>query len=60
MYKDFHELDIWRDGFNLLMKVYTLTDKFPGEEKYSLTSQTRRSANSIIANIAESHGRFSY
>ena len=59
-YKDFHQLPIWRDGYEALMKVYDITEKFPSEEKFSLTSQTTRSANSIIANIAESHGRFSY
>ncbi|MFA4830930.1 MAG: four helix bundle protein [Patescibacteria group bacterium] len=60
MYKEFHELSIWREGYELLMKVYTLTEKFPSEEKYALASQTVRSGNSVIANIAESHGRFSY
>jgi len=60
IYKDFHQLPIWRGGFDLLMSVYNLTDKFPDSEKLALISQLRRSANSIIANIAESHGRFSY
>ena len=59
-YKDFHQLSIWRNGYDALMKVYDVTEKFPPEEKFSLTSQSTRSANSIIANIAESHGRFSY
>lgn len=40
------------------MRVYDITAKYPPEEKYGLTSDTRRSANSIIANIAEAHGRF--
>lgn len=60
VYKDFHELDIWRNGYKLLMEVYTLTECFPDFEKYSLLSQIVRSANSIIANIAESHGRYSF
>ena len=59
-YKDFHELDIWRSGYDLLMEVYNITELFPDFEKYSITSQITRSANSVIANIAESHGRFSY
>lgn len=58
MYKDFHELQIWRDGYNLLMEIYKITESFPDFEKFSLTSQITRSANSIIANIAESHGRY--
>jgi four helix bundle protein len=60
MHKDFHELAVWKEGYELLMKIYTVSDHFPDEEKFSVTSQIRRSANSIIANIAESHGRFSY
>ena len=59
-YKDFHELEIWKDGFSLLMQIYTISETFPSFEKYALTSQVIRSANGIIANIAESHGRFSY
>lgn len=58
MYKDFHELQIWKDGYNLLMDIYNTTECFPSLEKYSLTSQITRSANSIVANIAESHGRY--
>ena len=58
MAKSFHELHIWQRGYELLMKVYELTSKYPPEEKFNLTSQTRASANSIIANIAESHGRY--
>jgi four helix bundle protein len=58
MYKDFYELQIWKDGYDLLMDIYKITESFPNFEKYSLTSQITRSSNSIIANIAESHGRY--
>lgn len=58
MAKSFYELEIWKNGFKLLLEVYKITAKYPKEEKYDLTSQTRRAANSIIANIAEAHGRF--
>ena len=58
MAQGFHDLHIWQKGYELLMKVYELTSKYPPEEKFNLTSQTRASANSIIANIAESHGRY--
>lgn len=54
---DFKKLLIWQDGYKLLLEVYELTYSFPVEEKYSLTTQLRKSANSIIANIAEAHGR---
>lgn len=59
-YTDFHELNIWKHGFEMLMIVYTVAETFPSKEKYALSDQLRRSANSIIANIAESHGGFSY
>lgn len=59
-YTDFHELDIWRNGYDLLMLIYAITDEFPSDERFSLISQIRRSANSTIANIAESHGRYAF
>lgn len=42
------------------MKIYKITSKFPPEEKYNLTSQLRSSANSVVALIAEAHGRYYY
>lgn len=41
----------------MTLEIYKVTRKFPREELYSLTSQTRRSAASISANIAEGCGR---
>lgn len=58
MANDFRELKIWQKGLELLIIIYRLTRKFPPEEKFGLTSQLRNSANSIIANIAESQGRY--
>ena len=58
MASSFYNLNIWKKGFQLLKEIYKLTSKYPNEEKYNLTSQTRSSANSIIANIAEAHGRY--
>lgn len=40
------------------MEIYKITSKFPKEEKYGLSAQMRDSANSVIANIAEAHGRY--
>ncbi len=57
---EFRDLKIWRKGFELLLLVYKVTAKYPPEEKYNLTSQTRSSANSVIAQIAEAFGRFSF
>lgn len=58
MAKTFFELEIWQKGYELLMEIYKITAKYPAEEKYNLIAQTRNAANSVIANIAESHGRY--
>ncbi len=54
---NFRELKIWRRSRRLVKAVYELTNNFPSEEKYSLTSQIRRCAVSIPSNIAEGCGR---
>ncbi len=41
----------------LVTSIYQMTRAFPGEERYGLTSQVRRSAVSVPANIAEGYGR---
>lgn len=56
----FKDLDIWKKGYELLMRIYDLTEKYPREEKYNLIGQTRSSANGVIASIAEAHGRYHY
>jgi four helix bundle protein len=53
-YKD---LRVWQRSIDLVEKVYELTKEFPREEVYGLTSQLRRAAVSIPANIAEGSGR---
>jgi len=57
--KDFKELRVWSKAHELTMLVYKLTRAFPQDEIYGLTSQVRRSAASIGANIAEGCGRHS-
>ncbi len=42
---------------DLAVDCYKITSSFPGEEKYGLTSQIRRAASSVPANIAEGYGR---
>ena len=53
-YKD---LRVWQDAMALAESCYRLTRQFPREELFGLTSQIRRAAASIPANIAEGHGR---
>ena len=53
----FKELKIWQKAMDLTVEVYQLTITFPSDEKFGLTSQTRRSAVSIPSNIAEGAGR---
>jgi four helix bundle protein len=60
MAESFRELKIWQKGYELLEMIYEITSAYPQEEKFCLIQATRRSANSIIANIAESQGRFYY
>jgi four helix bundle protein len=53
----YRDLRVWQDGMLLVEACYQLTRKFPKEEMFGLTSQIRRSATSVPANIAEGHGR---
>ena|ERR1039457_2236085 len=55
--KDFKELKVWSKAHELTIAIYGLTRTFPREEIYGLTTQVRRSAASIAANIAEGCGR---
>ena len=57
--KDFKELRVWSKAHELTMLVYKVARAFPRDEVYGLTSQVRRSAASIGANIAEGCGRHS-
>ncbi|OGO70879.1 MAG: four helix bundle protein [Chloroflexi bacterium RBG_19FT_COMBO_62_14] len=55
--KDFRQLKTWHKAHALVLMVYEATRGFPKEELYGLTTQTRRAAVSIPANIAEGCGR---
>src|SRR5687767_6496652 len=52
-----HDLDVWKKAVKFSVQVYKVTDTFPGDEKFGLTSQIRRASVSIAANIAEGAGR---
>lgn len=55
--KDFKDLKVWRLSHELRLKVYRISRSFPRDEIFGITSQVRRSASSIPANIAEGSGR---
>lgn len=51
--KNFQELLVWQKAHQLVLEIYKISRHFPKEEIYGLTSQLRRSAMSVPANIAE-------
>ena len=55
--ESYENLIVWQKAMDLVVIIYELTEKFPREELYSLTSQMRRSAISIPSNIAEGSRR---
>ena len=55
--RNYKELIVWKKAHEMTLDVYNATRQFPREELYGLTSQLRRSAASVGANIAEGSGR---
>jgi four helix bundle protein len=51
--RDFRKLKVWEKAHTLALKIYKVTEEFPREELYGLTSQIRRTCVSIPTNIAE-------
>ncbi len=51
--KRFQDLVVWQKAYQLVLSLYRLSENFPRNERFGLTSQLRRSAVSIPANIAE-------
>lgn len=56
-YQDYRNLKVWQEAMDLVVSCYRLTDTFPAQERFGLTSQLQRAAASIPANIAEGQGR---
>lgn len=53
----YRDLVVWQKAMALAEAVYRLSDTFPGREQFGITSQLRRAAVSIAANLAEGHAR---
>jgi len=49
----FEDLGVWQKAHQMVLNVYRITGSFPAEERFGLTSQMRRAAVSVPANLAE-------
>lgn len=57
MLTSYQQLTVWQKAFELTVKIFKVTSKFPTSELYGLVSQMRRCAVSIPSNIAEGYSR---
>jgi len=55
--RDYTKIQAWILSDNLAVEIYKRTQDFPHDERYALTSQVRRAAYSVAANISEGSGR---
>lgn len=55
--KHHQDLIVWQRGVDLVVEVYSATERWSTSEKFGLTNQIRRAAVSIPSNVAEGHGR---
>jgi len=55
--KTHKDLEVWKKSIELVTEIYQITNDFPKEETYGLTSQIKRSAVSVPSNIAEGAAR---
>ncbi len=57
-YNDFRDMSVWQKAFALLVEIYKLIKHFPPDERFALTDDLKRAANSVVHNLAEGYGRF--
>ena len=55
--RNYKDLMVWEKAHKLTLAIYRMTNAFPKEERFGLTSQVRRASSSIPANLAEGCGR---
>lgn len=55
--KSYRDLIVWQKAMDLVVICYKISETFPKDEIYGLSSQLKRAAVSVPANIAEGHGR---
>lgn len=55
--RNYRDLQVWNKAHNLTLELYRISRQFPREEIYGITSQLRRAAVLIGANLAEGCGR---
>jgi four helix bundle protein len=56
-HQGYRQLIVWQKALDLVSEVYGIVKDFPREERFGLSDQIRRSVVSVVANIAEGHGR---
>jgi len=57
MLKNYKDLRVWQNSYQLCLEIYRVTSKYPTQERYNLVSQIRRAALSVPSNIAEGYSR---
>jgi len=57
---DFKDLVVYQKAYRVSMEIFEISKSFPHEEKYSLTSQIRKSSRSVCANLAEAYRKRRY
>jgi four helix bundle protein len=60
MNSSFRDLTVYKKAFELAMDIFKISKQFPGEEKYSLIDQVRRSSRSVCSSIAEAYRKRKY
>ena len=60
MTRGFKELKVFQLAYQLAMRIFEMSKRFPTEERFSLTDQSRRSSRSVTTNIAEAYRKRQY